>query len=314
MKRLFTVLICCFAFYAATAAQNNTAVESNTLTMEFSSLLHYTFQQDVFTVNTPVAAVNNGMQPFRNVLVPGIIILLIFIARTWMVWNWHRNALKQLAAKQIAADKLKVLNTQLNPRFIQQSFAYVSRLIQNHSGNDQAIKAMREISVYLRQAMDISGAITSTLETELEFTELYLRTQCMIMPGLFDYHINVDNETDTIGIDVPAMLLQPVLESCITVMKAAEIQHGHIAISVREQERSLAITVKSLMAATPYSCMPLPDAIKDAKALTTKRLQLTSTGNKRTSHAVTADTLIENGMAGVEWRISIPLPGTGQLH
>ncbi|HYD90887.1 MAG TPA: histidine kinase [Flavobacterium sp.] len=122
----------------------------------------------------------------------------------------ERKALQELLAEQ----ELKALRAQLNPHMLQNSFEIMASRIL-HQNADSAIAFIRQVSAYLRFLLHVNDKSKVTLEEELEFTEKYLALQQAIANGAFQYDISIDDNIDTYGIDVPFMLLQPVVENSI---------------------------------------------------------------------------------------------------
>jgi LytS/YehU family sensor histidine kinase len=155
----------------------------------------------------------------------------LYILRT----SRERKALQELLAEQ----ELKALRAQLNPHMLQNSFEIMASRIL-HQNADSAIAFIRQVSAYLRFVLHVNDKSKVSLEEELEFTEKYLALQQAIANGAFQYNISVDDNIDTYGIDVPFMLLQPVVENSIRHgFKNTTDTQGIISISLESNEEEI---------------------------------------------------------------------------
>ncbi|MBS1513297.1 MAG: histidine kinase [Bacteroidetes bacterium] len=201
-------------------------------------------------------------------------ILVLAALRFLINWRAKQRNKKVLFEKLMSENELKAIRAQINPQFIQNTFDHITELIQKNEVKDHAIKSLREISVYMRQVLNMTEESLITIEEELDYTELYLRTQSLIKPGLFSYVIDVADNVDTIGIHLPAMLLQPVAENCIKYGFAERKTGGQISIKVTEQDNTIIITVTDNGSPLNAQGKAVNRNIQEVVSLTKKRLAL----------------------------------------
>ena len=188
----------------------------------------------------------------------------------------ERRALQDLLAEQ----ELKALRAQLDPHMLQNSFEIMaSRII--HQNVDSAISFIRQVSAYLRFILHVSDKSIISLEEDLEFTEKYLSLQRAIANGSIQYTITVDDNIDTFGIDVPCMMLQPIVENSIRHgFKNTPDKPGLISIEVCAAENEVVCTLSDNGVGLPQG-VGNKERISKGLKLTIKRLELLYRKSKR---------------------------------
>lgn len=142
--------------------------------------------------------------------------------------------------KQVIQNELKALRAQINPHFIQNTFDLIAQRIREND-KEESVKIIREVSAYFRQILLKSETSMVSLEDEVEYTENYLKIQQLVHAGLFSYKIHMPESVDSFGIQVPAMLLQPIAENCIKHGFKNIRKGGKIMIDIEEKEGILKI-------------------------------------------------------------------------
>lgn len=83
-----------------------------------------------------------------------------------------------------------------------------------------------------------------SLEAEIDNTEKYIRIMQFRFPNKFVLYKRFDDETDEIlGMQVPKMILQPIVENSINHGLEAKIGPGRIFIDITHTERTVCIRV-----------------------------------------------------------------------
>ncbi len=118
-------------------------------------------------------------------------------------------------ARQLVQVELQSLKSQLNPHFLFNTLNSITGLIRlDRSAN--AITALSELGLMLRRVLENQHNQMTTLEKEMEFINSYLTIQKMRFEHKLDASIEV--EDDCLAIQLPFMLLQPLVENAV--------QHG----------------------------------------------------------------------------------------
>ena len=121
---------------------------------------------------------------------------------------------KYQTEQMITEQKLIALRAQINPHFLQNTFAFLAQHVL-YETKESTVGAIKKVSAYLRSVLRGSDHSVVTLEDELEFTEEYLRLQQMLLNNRFTYSVDIADNVDTFGIQVPSMLFQPLVENAV---------------------------------------------------------------------------------------------------
>lgn len=142
------------------------------------------------------------------VLLGGLVVMTGFFF-IWRLLN-RRARFKQL----VVEEQLKALRAQINPHFLQNTFAFLAHEIAIET-NAKSIESLDQVSSYLRKVLRFSDQTAVPLEEELEFAADYLKLQQQLISIHFNYIIEVAPDVDLFDTLVPAMLLQPIIENSL---------------------------------------------------------------------------------------------------
>jgi LytS/YehU family sensor histidine kinase len=139
-----------------------------------------------------------------------VVAAIIFIGVRWRIRNIRRTAeLNNL----VAITEMKALHAQMNPHFIFNSLNSIRELILQNE-NDKASHYLARFARLIRMNLDHSRHHLISLEQNIEYLYRYLEIEKLRFDD-FTYVISVDQELDTTNIEIPAMLLQPLIENAI---------------------------------------------------------------------------------------------------
>lgn len=144
----------------------------------------------------------------------------------------------QLETRLIEA-QLKTLRQQLHPHFLFNTLHAVSALM--HRDVDAANRVLVRLSDLLRLSLDSGNQKEWPLSRELEFLDKYLQ----IEKARFGDRLTMDFdiEPDTFDAQVPALILQPLVENAIKHGVAPHSAHGHVDIRARQTKGMLYLSV-----------------------------------------------------------------------
>ncbi|MFB9276389.1 sensor histidine kinase [Cohnella cellulosilytica] len=114
---------------------------------------------------------------------------------------------EQLRSKEAT---LKHLQSQINPHFLYNTLAYIKSMIELGE-KESAIAMTMSLSKYYRYTTK-TGRKLATLEEELDMVSHYLQINGSLMDG-FEYEIEV--EPITLRMEVPRLIVQPIVENVI---------------------------------------------------------------------------------------------------
>lgn len=134
--------------------------------------------------------------------------------------------------------QIQLLYSQIRPHFLYNTLNMISILIQQNQ-HDSAIRCINHLGMILRGVAYINKEVP--LKTELALNEAYLAIQQMRYGERLSYAIDVDARI--MGMQVPALLIQPIVENA--VVHGCEETTGviHIRISGEYERDTIILSV-----------------------------------------------------------------------
>lgn len=143
--------------------------------------------------------------------------------------------------KLATAAELSKLRQQLQPHFLFNSLNSISALTNSHP--EKARFMIQQLSDFLRGTLRQEDHHWNTLEKELEHLKLYLEIEKVRFGDRLQTEINIE---EGIGDwQIPALLLQPVVENAIKFGLYDTIGAVIIMIEAKEVEKMLRITIQN---------------------------------------------------------------------
>jgi sensor histidine kinase YesM len=148
-----------------------------------------------------------------------------------------RRALK--LESQLARAQLEQLRGQLQPHFLFNAINGIAALV--HTDAERADEMLMELAALLRTTLDLGRNDTIPLQQELALVDHYLRIQTM----RFEDRLRVTRTIDPAALDcdVPALLLQPLLENSLRHVIARRPEGGAIEIRAVRHDARLVLQV-----------------------------------------------------------------------
>ena len=141
---------------------------------------------------------------------------------------------------ELAKSHLQALKSHLQPHFLFNTLHSISSLM--FTDVPAADKMMTRLSDLLRMNLESVGAQITTLSRELEFVGSYLEIEKI----RFEERLNVvvDIEPESLGAQVPILMLQPLVENAVRHGIAHISTGGTIWITARRDGRRLDIRIR----------------------------------------------------------------------
>jgi tetratricopeptide (TPR) repeat protein len=108
----------------------------------------------------------------------------------------------------------RMLRAQINPHFIFNSLGSIQHLITSDQ-KPSALKYLVKFSNLLRQVLETSITGNAVLKEELQLLNMYLELEALRFDNSFTYVTNVDEALDEDVIEIPTMILQPLIENAV---------------------------------------------------------------------------------------------------
>ncbi len=180
-------------------------------------------------------------QASKTYLILAMILITIAAGLTVMVFkNKAGRSQKQQQKLEEAAIRLQSL---LNPHFTFNALSTIQGLI-NTDRIEEANDYLEEFSALLRKTLSNSRNVFNSLDQELEMMRIYLRLESLRFN--FSWNIEFPEDLDSSVIEIPTLLLQPIIENAIKHGISELGDKGLIQIICKEtpEENSFVIKVK----------------------------------------------------------------------
>ncbi len=151
--------------------------------------------------------------------------------RIKLVERSRGEKVKRLSAEKVAVEsRMQMLRYQLNPHFLFNTLNAVNSLITANE-QKQAKATIESLSRFLRYALREDKKGWVTLSSELEALELYLGIEMIRFADRLSIEYDIDDRA--LSLEVPSLLLQPLVEN--------SIKH---AVNVREEFCTIYVSAK----------------------------------------------------------------------
>jgi LytS/YehU family sensor histidine kinase len=142
----------------------------------------------------------------------GIIIIGILGAGFYLIRSRFRR--QQAINTKIIDLEQQALKAQMNPHFIFNCLTAIQHFV-NKEDVYSANMYLSNFAKLIRKTLDLSGEQYITLDKEVAYLENYIQLEKMRFQEQFNYKIRVDENIDVFSVQIPPMLLQPIIENAI---------------------------------------------------------------------------------------------------
>ncbi len=165
---------------------------------------------------------------------------------SYIAFEYQRNSsekeklILQLETR-LAQAQLQALRMQLHPHFLFNTMNSISTLILK-SEIQKANNMLVSFSEFLRITLEENGSQVVPLEKELLFIESYLEVEKIRFQDKLNVEMNINPSTR--NIEVPNLILQPLIENAIKYAVAPKKSDGVISIKTEIRDDKLLILIK----------------------------------------------------------------------
>ncbi len=142
--------------------------------------------------------------------------------------------------QQLSESQFRLLKMQLHPHFLFNALHSISTLI--HTNPQCADRMLSQLSELLRVSLETTEVVTVPLQEELQYVVKYLEIERIRFSDRLQTSFSI--EPGTLALDVPNLILQPLVENAIKHGVSKLAGGGHIAIRVRKGRGGLLIAVE----------------------------------------------------------------------
>ncbi|KAB5490816.1 hypothetical protein FOT42_005130 [Flagellimonas hadalis] len=149
---------------------------------------------------------------------------------------------KLVLQQEVSMKETNALRAQMNPHFIFNSLNSIQHLILQ----DDMVSALKYLSKFgkiARNVLESSHEVLVTLTEEIELLRSYLELESLRFDNSFEYTIHLDKELDTDQVEIPLMLIQPLVENAI-IHGLSSKKEGNRTLSLRFEKKDDLCVIK----------------------------------------------------------------------
>lgn len=166
--------------------------------------------------------------------------LLITLSILFTRWYFQRRIKLLADQRQRLEEQLTTIQSQLNPHFIFNALSSIEGLVSNGEMK-LANEYLNTFSSIMRETLKNADKILISLEEEIQLLEKYISIEKLRF-GI-DYKLKIDQHIQTAALQVPPMLVQPLVENAIKHGAGAMGATGLIHITIIQQRNDMRISV-----------------------------------------------------------------------
>jgi len=167
----------------------------------------------------------------------------LFVSLILSLVGWYldfQRRRRQALQLQATEAQLLRLQAQIEPHFLFNSLAAVQSLIK--PAPDQALQMLEHFTDYLRASLNSLRNETCALNVEMQAVRAYLSLMQIRMDDRLQVHIDVSPEAQSV--QLPPLLLQPLVENAIVHGLEAKPEGGQLWLSARVVGAQLQLQVR----------------------------------------------------------------------
>ncbi|MGQ8337402.1 sensor histidine kinase [Sunxiuqinia sp. A32] len=168
-------------------------------------------------------------------------ILFTFLAGLWVYRiRIRRLKRKEAAKRRIKELEIKAIRSQMNPHFIFNALNSIQSLVNSNQFKETNIY-LSKFSVLLRSVLSNSERNMVTLSDELEAVRLYCELEQLRFE--FELTIKVSPQINSDLIEIPGMIIQPLVENAVVHGLSPIRENGRLMIDVTQCDDSICVYV-----------------------------------------------------------------------
>jgi two-component system, LytTR family, sensor kinase len=216
----------------------------------------------------------------------------------------------EMLQRELAESRLNALRSQMDPHFIFNAITTIQHFILNNE-KLAALSYLDELSNLIRKFLEHARRPRITLTEELELLIAYINLESMRFSNKFGFMMNVGEEIDLDGVEIPSMLIQPYVENAIKHGLMHKTEYGSLSIDISLNENVLICVVEDNGIGRKKSKEINKWREKEHKSIgmevTNERLEILNVTYNRNFNVEVIDLFDEEG-EGAGTRIAIYIP------
>lgn len=170
----------------------------------------------------------------------GFIVYLLVRKRFELIRTKQQERL-ELQSK-VAELRHQALAASMNPHFIFNALNSIQHFINSHN-TEEATDYLGKFARLIRMMLDYGGRTFIPLKDELERLEYYLELEKVRFGQKLNYTIDVDDSLRNNPIEIPNMVIQPIVENALWHGLLPANSAGHLHIRFSAEQGTIVVTV-----------------------------------------------------------------------
>ncbi len=201
-----------------------------------------------------LAKVNESRKKLIAIVVGVVLIALVLIVLIYLLFK--NNKERKLAYLKLQEKNIEIQNqseimvaqskqitkyqTQMNPHFVFNALNSIQGFVMNNE-KEKTLQQLLAFSKLMRQTLNNSDVDTISLKQEIEYLSLYVNFEKERFTKPFEFIVDANLDTDEI--QIPPMLIQPLIENALKHAGLNDVEDATIKLLIAEQGNLLKITV-----------------------------------------------------------------------
>ncbi|HMX03030.1 MAG TPA: two-component regulator propeller domain-containing protein [Chitinophagales bacterium] len=143
---------------------------------------------------------------------------------------------------KVAELRHQALAASMNPHFIFNALNSIQHFINSHN-TEEATDYLGKFARLIRMMLDYGGRTFIPLKDELERLEYYLELEKVRFGEKLNYSIEVDDSLRNNPLEIPNMVIQPVVENALWHGLLPANRNGHLLVKFAQRDNVIFVTV-----------------------------------------------------------------------
>ncbi len=169
---------------------------------------------------------------FKGLISMSIVLLFLGIIY-WQYREIKRKNAKEAKLKELEykfkESELAILRNQMNPHFVFNALNSIQSYILQ-SDPETASGYIQRFSVLMRSSLEYTMDDWISMEKEIAFLSNYLHIEQLRFPERFEFEITHSQDIHPLDINIPPLLVQPIVENCVKHAFEADEKNGLINV------------------------------------------------------------------------------------
>lgn len=224
--------------------------------LELQNLDPGQYTLEIFGVNSNGLLSRNPLKYSFHILPPFwstwwfiTLMVLTFVTAGFLLFRWRlainnrKQEEKNRYRQQLSNYQLTALRAQMNPHFIFNAFNGIQRYVLQKD-KFETYQYITKFSQLIRDVLEESSNDHIPLEKEIEMIRRYVEIEQLRFENGFDFQLDIQLDEDDLTLEIPGMLLQPLLENAIWHgIMPLQNRRGRLHVVIGGNEDYLSISV-----------------------------------------------------------------------